>query len=123
MLAMQLLTGASRPGENLSGSHWKPFQDSNGVSGHSFMGAIPFLTAAMMTEDPALKALFYAGSALVPLSRINDAAHYPSQALLGWAMAYVAAQAVNKTADSPEDWEIVPTTVPNSVGLGLERTW
>ena len=42
MLAMQVVTGGfPRPGETDDGSTWKPFQDNNGVSGHSFIGAVP----------------------------------------------------------------------------------
>ena len=43
MLLMQRVTGASRAGESDSGSHWRPFHDSNGVSGHAFMGAVLLL--------------------------------------------------------------------------------
>src|SRR3990172_7980284 len=34
MLAMQLLTGASRPGETYECSQWAPFRDDNGARGH-----------------------------------------------------------------------------------------
>jgi hypothetical protein len=43
------------------------------------MGSLPFITAAKMTENRGYKVLFYAGSAIAPLSRVNDNAHYPSQ--------------------------------------------
>ncbi|MDL1957162.1 MAG: hypothetical protein LWW95_08990 [Candidatus Desulfofervidus auxilii] len=39
MLFFQRALGASRPEEN--DSHWRICEDNNGVSGHSFMGAIP----------------------------------------------------------------------------------
>jgi hypothetical protein len=83
VLGLQLLTGGSRPGESSAGSHWKPFEDNNGVSGHSFMGAIPFLSAAKMTDNVWLKGGFYAVSTLPALSRVNDDDHYFSQAFLG----------------------------------------
>ncbi|MCA9068590.1 MAG: hypothetical protein KDA84_06690 [Planctomycetaceae bacterium] len=121
MLAMQYLTGASRPGEKTSQSHWEPFQDINGVSGHSFMGAIPFINAAMLTDDPALKTLFYAGSSLAPLSRINDDAHYASQALLGWWMAYVAASAVDATMTGESSWRILPFPDSSVTGIAIEH--
>ena len=50
-------TGADRPTEG--DSHWKPFQNFHGVSGHSYIGGIPFITAAKMSENPYQKAIFY----------------------------------------------------------------
>ncbi len=51
MLLMQNVTGGSRPEEMDHGSKWDPFHDDNGVSGHAFMGAVPFLTLANMYDD------------------------------------------------------------------------
>lgn len=96
MLLTQRLTGGSRPGETDHASSWQPFQDNNGVSGHSFMSAIPFINAAKMTDRPLLKGTFYAGSFLGPLSRISDDAHYTSQAALGWWFAYLSATAIDR---------------------------
>jgi len=79
VIAGQHLTGASRPSELGKNSHWRPLKDDNGVSGHTFMSALPFITAAKMTDNPFAKLAFYSGSALGPLSRMNDNAHYPSQ--------------------------------------------
>ena len=45
MLLMQKVTGGSRPferEEGTSSSSWKFWSDENGVSGHAFMGSIPF---------------------------------------------------------------------------------
>ena len=123
LLTMQYVTGASRPGEASSDSKWKPFQDNNGVSGHSFMGAIPFLCAAKMTDRPLLKLAFYAGSTLAPLSRINDGAHYPSQALLGWGMAWAAATAVQTTETGTQGWSFLPVVSPNITGILAEKRW
>jgi|GEM_PF-1661020 len=120
MLAMQYVTGASRPGETSSDSRWKPFQDNNGVSGHSFMGAIPFLAAAKMTDKPLLKLAFYAGSTLAPLSRVNDDRHYPSQAFLGWWMAWIATNAVDATQHPDRNWSIFPMSWPGATGVGME---
>lgn len=97
MILAQRLTGGSRPGETTGDSRWSPFQDNNGVSGHAFMSALPFINAAKMTERPLLKATYYAGSLLGPLSRVNDDDHYPSQVALGWWMAYVATVAIDRT--------------------------
>ena len=93
LLASQRIVGAGRHVDG-DDSYWKPFNDANGVSGHAFMGAVPFITAAHMTDDPLLKATFYAGSTLCAWSRVNDDHHYLSQAVLGWSLAYVSSLAV-----------------------------
>jgi hypothetical protein len=92
---LQMSLGASRPGEG--NSHWQPFQDTNAVSGHAFVGAVPFLTAAAMTENRFCRYSLAAVSVLPVWSRINDDGHYFSQALLGWWMAYLAVRSVNQT--------------------------
>ena len=123
LIAMQLVTGASRPGETAEGSEWQPFQDNNGVSGHAFMSSLPFITAAKMTEDPLKKSLWYLGSAIGPLSRVNDNVHYPSQIGLGWAMAYVAATAVDHTERGDSQWRLIPFSASGGSGLALEYEW
>lgn len=94
VLLLQRATGASRPSES-SHSRWHWFADDNGVSGHSFMGAVPFLVAANMTPQRLLKYPLYLGSMLTGLSRINDNQHYFSQAFLGWWLAWLATSAIN----------------------------
>lgn len=123
MLAMQLVTGASRPGETSANGKWKPFQDNNGVSGHSFMGAIPFLAAAKVTDKPLLKLAFYAGSTLAPLSRVNDNRHYPSQVFLGWWMAWIATNAVDATQNEDRHWSVYPISWSGVSGVGFEYNW
>ncbi len=123
LIAMQLFTGASRPGETANGSEWQPFQDNNGVSGHAFMSSLPFITAAKMTDDPVKKSLWYLGSAIGPLSRVNDNVHYPSQIGLGWAMAYVAATAVDQTESGDSQWRLIPYSAQGGSGLALEYEW
>lgn len=119
MLATQMLTGASRPTESSAGSDWVPLHDNNGVSGHSFMGAVPFITAAKMTEDPLAKAGFYAASTLTGLSRLNDDDHYASQVLLGWSVAYLACSAVSDTEEELKDYRFTTVPIPNGVGVGV----
>ncbi len=116
MIVAQLATGGSRPGESPDGSLWHPFQDNNGVSGHAFMGAVPFITAAKMTEDPYCKAGLYFCSTLTAWSRVNDNDHYASQAMLGWLLAYTACAAVDRTEDH---FDIAPVPVGDGPGLGL----
>lgn len=118
MLVAQTLTGGSRPTETHDGSRWHPLHDNNGVSGHAFMGAIPFLSAAKMTDNIWLKSAFYAGSVLPGVSRINDDGHFLSQVFLGWWMAYWAASAVDQTQHDSAV-QIVPVSVAGSTGIGL----
>lgn len=120
MLLMQQVTGAARPGESPSGSHWQPFKDANGVSGHAFIGAIPFIAAAKMTDQPVLKTALYAASTLTGLSRINDDAHYPSQVFLGWAMSYAAATAVDHSYRGKTRSLVVPWNIGTAQGFGIE---
>jgi hypothetical protein len=102
VLLLQVALGASRPNEGKN-SHWHPFKDNNGVSGHSFMGSVPFLAAAKMTDNRFLKYPLYVGSTLTGLSRINDKKHYFSQAVLGWWIAFLAMNSVagNKLIFAP----------------------
>lgn len=119
MLLMQFVTGASRPAEQPYNSAWRPFQDTNGVSGHAFMGSIPFLTAAQMTDSIPLKLALVGGSTLTGLSRVNDDAHYLSQVILGWSMGVCAVSAVSQTEGST-GVRIFPYGAPNAQGLTFE---
>lgn len=94
-LFIQYATGADRPEEGSSG--WKPFRGNNGLSGHAFTGAVPFITAAKMQDGAAMKTLFYALSVLPGLTRINDEKHYLSQAALGWYLAYLSVSSIEKS--------------------------
>ena len=92
----QNLLGADRPYQNTD-SYYHPFRNDHGVSGHAYMGAIPFITAANLSTNSWLKVLFFAGSTLTGLSRLNDASHYASQVLLGWVLAFASCNAITKT--------------------------
>ena len=118
MLALSIVTGGSRPSDEEGDSKWQPFKDGNGVSGHSFMGAVPFITAAKMADDPGLKVLFYAGSALCGISRINDGDHYFSQSLLGWWIAYLSASSVDKTRNGGRIAGMTPIIMNDCTGVG-----
>jgi len=119
LLVTQSLTGASRPGESSAGSDWVPLHDNNGVSGHSFIGAVPFITAAKMSEDPLAKAGWYAASVMPAWSRVNDDAHYTSQAILGWSVAYLACSAVSDTEQQLQDYRFTTVPIPDGVGVGV----
>ena len=45
------------------------------------MASVPFVTAAMMSENFWVKSTLYVCSALPAIGRINDDAHYLSEAL------------------------------------------
>lgn len=119
MLLMQFALGASRPGETSHGSYWKPFDDTNAVSGHAFIGAVPFLTAARMTDRPAIKGALILLSTLPSWSRVNDDRHYLSQVCLGWYMAHLAVRAVDQTEDDRKPIRVVPIATTQMTGLGL----
>lgn len=119
LLLTQKLTGGSRPNETGHGSDWTPWSDDNGVSGHAFMGAVPFLTAAQMSQNRFWKGTFIAASTLPGLSRISDDAHYPSQVFLGWALAWVATSAVNDNEFAGANISIEPIIIDGSTGLGF----
>lgn len=96
LIAGQNLLGGDRPCQNTN-SYWGPFSNDHGVSGHAFMGAIPFITAANMTSNPYLKGIFFVASTGTALSRINDNAHFASQIILGWGLAFASCNAVEHT--------------------------
>ena len=124
MFAVQLLTGGSRPKDEYQNAHWRPFNDDNGVSGHSFVGAVPFLTLAKMpglTDNQ--KYLAYFASTLSAWSRINDDAHYLSQAMLGWYMAWESVDAVHNGDKVGKWYSIQPYAFGDGVGLSVSITW
>lgn len=105
-LAVQSATGGARPKEGES--KWKPFKDNNGLSGHAFVGAVPFITAAKMEDGALEKSILYAASALPALSRINDGEHYLSQAFLGWYLAYLSSSVVSGGLDAGVSFAVMP---------------
>ncbi len=119
VLFTQFLLGASRPKETASGSHWKPFDDVNAVSGHAFVGAVPFLTAANMVDNKLLKGGLYLGSTFTAWARLNNDRHYLSQVCLGWWMAYLACRSVDGTDQRGLARHLVPVTTPEMVGIGV----
>ena len=125
LYALQWATGASRPGETSAGSDWKPFQDYNGVSGHAFVGAIPFLAAADMVDNPLAKGTLYVCSTFVGFSRMTDDAHYPSQVFLGWYLAWASSMAVSRTEHHFAGMEVrvLPLPIGDQGGMGVEARW
>ena len=108
----------------MGSSHWHPFRRANAVSGHAYIGAIPFITAAQMTDKPVVKGLFYVLSTVCAWSRINDDAHYLSQAVLGWYLAYLSVRAVTKTESRrplPRGLTIFPLSGAGVVGIPVKK--
>jgi hypothetical protein len=123
-LLTQQLTGASRPEESTSGSKWKPFSDSNGVSGHAFIGSVPFITIAKMNDDNTfVKYLFYTMSTFTAISRVNDNSHYFSQAVLGWYLGYEASDAVSDVNSEKKLVAFRPYIGADSYGITMNMKW
>ena len=120
MLAMQEILGESRPDSPDAHSSWRPFSADNGVSGHAFMGSVPFITAAQMTDEPAAKGVLYACSFMTGWSRVNDNAHYLSEVCLGWWMGYLACRSVNDTEYARRNVQILPIVSPEMSGIGVQ---
>ena len=118
MLLLQFTLGGSRPGEASYGSRWQPFEDVNSVSGHAFVGAVPFISAAKMTDNRFLKGGLYLCSTFTAWSRVNDDNHYLSQACLGWWIAYLACRAVDDTEVNDEHFTLSPIVSADMVGVG-----
>ncbi len=98
--------GAGRPIMNLP-SKWQPFKYRMSVSGHTYWGATPFITAAMMIDQPLAKALLYGISIMPGLARINFDAHYTSQVVLGWSIAFLSCKAVHDSDCLVEnEWQV-----------------
>jgi len=119
LLSLQLALGGDRP--NGGSSQWRPFHRPVGVSGHAFVGAVPFMTAAQMTDRPIVKGLFYTLSTFCAWSRVNDDQHYLSQAVLGWYLAYLSVRAVSQTESRsplPRGLTIFPVSEVGLVGAG-----
>ncbi|RMD69168.1 MAG: hypothetical protein D6819_07630 [Gammaproteobacteria bacterium] len=123
LLLMQRATGGSRPGERKDASHWRPFRDNNGVSGHAFIGAVPFLTVARMHPGGPVAWGAYLASAAAAWSRINDDAHFLSQAALGWYMAWESVDAVFDADEKPKAFSLAPLLLDDGYGVAARFTW
>ncbi len=92
----QRVLGGSRPSDEKEwGPRYRPFTDENSVSGHTFLGAIPFLVAAKELGHPVGAWTLRALSPMTGWSRINDERHYLSQVLLGYGLAWESVQAAD----------------------------
>lgn len=125
MWFMQSATGATRPGDRPEGSSWTtPFGHSNGVSGHAFVGAVPFLTIAYMNPDNKyIKYPAYIASAAAGWSRVNDDKHFPSQVVLGWYMAWEAVDAVFDNSEKKKGVAVSPMVGLDGFGMMAKGNW
>ena len=119
LLFLQKALGSSRPNDNPAFSDWRFWEDENGASGHTFVGAVPFLVAAQLAERPGAKFGWTALSTLPGWSRINDNDHYLSQVIVGWYLAYLATKSV-QDSDADLGVQIIPMQIGNTQGLGIE---
>jgi hypothetical protein len=124
LLATQYILGPMRPtAGDEDASQWKPFNSHYGASGHAFVGAVPFMTAAKMSDDITFKFAMYGLSTLAGWSRINDNAHFTSQVLLGWWIAYLSCSAVDDTERGKQSISVVPLPMSDGVGMGVQYRW
>ncbi len=122
LLVLGTAIGSDRPRDG--SSHWQPFRTSEGVSGHAYVGAVPLITAAEMSENPYWKGLFFALSALPGLSRINDNEHYLSQVALGWYLAYLSCKVVSVGETGPSGGtKIGIAPLPGGLALMVHRVF
>lgn len=120
LLALQYGLGPARPSaDSPYTSHWEPFVSDHGASGHAFIGAIPFLNAAAMSDDFLVRAGLITLSVMPGLSRINDDQHYLSQVVLGYWLAVLSTVAVDHTDADRRQVFVVPLADAGTVGLGL----
>jgi hypothetical protein len=119
VLALFVTLGAKRADQN--NSYWHPFNDVHGVSGHAFIGAVPFLTAAAMTDNPCYQVPLVLGSMVEGWDRIHMDRHYLSQVIQGWWLAYLSVKAVDMTQSiHRSNWTICPTVSPEGAGMMLQ---
>ena len=98
--------GSGRPLNHVD-SKWQPFKYKTAVSGHSFYGSIPFITAAMMSDIPVIRYSLFFISTLPGISRINSDSHYTSQVFLGWSIAFLSARAIHQSdLENESQWTI-----------------
>jgi hypothetical protein len=122
VLVLENLLGSSEP-EDGGDSDWHPFQDDAGASGHAFLGAVTFLSAARMAESSVAKGVLFAVSALPGLSRINDDDHYLSQVTLGWLIGFLAVRAVDVAPEGTAALTVLPGPVGGRPGVILTRVF
>ncbi|HVS02038.1 MAG TPA: phosphatase PAP2 family protein [Thermoanaerobaculia bacterium] len=118
MYYLQQLVGSGRPGEE-GGSDWQPFAETHGVSGHAFLAAVPMLTAARMTPQRPVRWLWVLASVGTAWARVNNEQHYPSQAFLGWYLAWESTAAVAENDSHASAWSAAAVPLPGGGGVAI----
>ncbi len=118
LLLLQKALGSSRPNDIPPSSDWNFWNDNNGASGHTFVGAVPFLVAAQMADNPGPRTAWYVLSTLPGWSRINDNDHYLSQVVVGWWLAYAATRSI-EGSDTDLNYQIAPVFIDGAPGIGF----
>lgn len=93
-------------------------------SGHS--GAAFAVATAIATEYsdyPAVPCLLYPLAALVAWSRVNDDAHWASDAFVGSVIGFATARALACYHDSESRLALHPVTLDGVTGAGLTVSW
>jgi membrane-associated phospholipid phosphatase len=122
LLLLAAATGGDRPTEG--DSNWGAFQNFHGVSGHAYFTAIPFITAAKMSKNRYLKAIFYGLSTLTGISRVNDDRHYFSHVALGWYLGYLSCAVVEKGDDRQEGrMHVQLAPVPKGIAVMVQKRY
>lgn len=122
LLGLAAATGGDRPREG--DSNWGAFNNFHGISGHTYFVAIPFITAAKMSENPYQKAILYVLSTFTGISRVNDDRHYFSQSALGWFIGYLSCAVVEKGNDRREGRVRVQfAPVPKGMAITLQKSF
>lgn len=118
---LRKILGGGRPNNaNYPHSKWRFMVGGRAsCSGHTFNGALPFISAAMMTDNLFLKTGFYALSILPGVSRINDGKHYASQIFLGWSLAFMAVRVVDFSDSVRCRYPVVMEVIPAENGAML----
>ncbi len=77
----------------------------------------------MCKDNRLARHTLYAASTLPLLSRINDDSHYPSQALLGWFLAWESTGAVSSVSNKDRLAALVPMVTRDGYGVSLCLQW
>jgi membrane-associated phospholipid phosphatase len=122
LVVLAAATGGDRPTEG--DSKWGAFNNFHGVSGHTYFSAVPFITAAKMSENPYQKGILYVLSTFTGLSRINDDKHYFSHVAVAWYLAYLSCAVVEKGYGPREGRvQVQLAPVPKGIAITVRKTY
>jgi hypothetical protein len=120
VVILQVALGAGEPG-SANGAAWRPRHDGReAVAAEAFVGAVPFLSAASMTDIRPLRWALVGGSFITTWANLHNDSNYLSQALLGWSIAALATCSVNQSNAVGNRVHFVPLALPQGVGAGVQ---